>query len=109
MARGDTKPSVSVSDRIVLHLWEQDHQTDHYIVTYDVTRPGIAESCALHPPNVSRAMSELMSREMVSQHSRTVRGENRRQKTSQLTDEGRDLARERIFKLRSTMVLVRSR
>ena len=109
MARGDTKPSVSVSDRIVLHLWEQDHQTDHYIVTYDVTRPGIAESCALHPPNVSRAMSELMSREMVSQHSRTVRGENRRQKTWQLTDEGRDLARERIFKLRSTMVLVRSR
>ena len=109
MARGDAKPNVSVSDRIILHLWEQDHQADHYIVTNDITRSGIAESCALHPPNVSRAMSELMSLDAVSQHSRTVRGEKRRQKTWQLTDVGRELARDRISNLRSTMVLVRSR
>ena len=38
MARGDAKPNVSVSDRIILHLWEQDHQADHYIVTNDITR-----------------------------------------------------------------------
>ena len=92
MARGDAKPNVSVSDRIILHLWEQDHQADHYIVTNDITRSGIAESCALHPPNVSRAMSELMALDAVSQHSRTVRGEKRRQKTWQLTDVGRELA-----------------
>ena len=109
MARGDAKPNVSVSDRIILHLWEQDHQADHYIVTNDITRSGIAESCALHPPNVSRAMSELMSLDAVSQHSRTVRGEKRRQKTWQLTDVGRELARDRISNLRSTTVLVRSR
>ena len=109
MARGDSKPNVSVSDRIILHLWEQDHQADHYIVTQEITRTGIAESCALHPPNVSRAMSELMSIDAVSQQSRNVRGEKRRQKTWQLTDLGRELARERISDLRSTMILLRSR
>ena len=108
MARNDSRPNVPVSDRIMLHLWEQDFQADHYIVTSDVTRSGIAESCALHPPNVSRAMRQLTSQGFISQHSRTVRGDNRKQKTWQLTEEGRELARERISELRSLMVLIRS-
>ena len=109
MARNDSRPNVPVSDRIVLHLWEQDFQADHYTVTSEVTRSGIAESCALHPPNVSRSMRQLISQGYISQHSRSVRGEDRRQKTWQLTDDGRELARERISKLRSLNVLVRSK
>ena len=109
MARNDSRPNVPVSDRIVLHLWEQDFQADHYSVTSDVTRSGIAESCALHPPNVSRAMRQLISQGYISQHSRSVRGDNRRQKTWQLTDDGRELARERISELRSLNILVRSK
>ena len=101
--------SVPVEDRILLHLYEQDHQADHYIVTYDITRLGIAESCAMHPPNVSRAMRLLSSKGLISQHSRTIRGENRRQKTWQLTEEGRNTARRRISKLESAMVLIRSK
>ncbi|MDP7002262.1 MAG: ATP-binding protein [Candidatus Thalassarchaeaceae archaeon] len=108
MTRSDLGPNVPVADRILLHLWEQDHQADHYIVSPDVTRPGIAESCALHPPNVSRAMGDLMSNGLVSEHRRTVRGESRRQKTWQLTEEGRDSARDRISSLRSVMVPIRS-
>ena len=109
MARNDPRPNVPVSDRIVLHLWEQDFQADHYTVTSEVTRSGIAESCALHPPNVSRAMRQLISHGYISQHSRSVRGENRRQKTWQLTDDGRELARERISELRSLNILIRSK
>ena len=109
MARNDSRPNVPVSDRIVLHLWEQDFQADHYSVTSEVTRSGIAESCALHPPNVSRAMRQLISQGYISQHSRSVRGDNRRQKTWQLTDDGRELARERISELRSLNILVRSK
>ena len=109
MARNDSRPNVPVFDRIVLHLWEQDFQADHYSVTSDVTRSGIAESCALHPPNVSRAMRQLISQGYISQHSRSVRGDNRRQKTWQLTDDGRELARERISELRSLNILVRSK
>ena len=109
MARNDSRPNVPVSDRIVLHLWEQDFQADHYSVTSDVTRSGIAESCALHPPNVSRAMRQLISQGYITQHSRSVRGDNRRQKTWQLTDDGRELARERISELRSLNILVRSK
>ncbi len=109
MARNDPRPNVPVSDRIVLHLWEQDFQADHYTVTSEVTRSGIAESCALHPPNVSRAMRQLISHGYISQHSRSVRGETRRQKTWQLTDDGRELARERISELRSLNILIRSK
>ena len=108
MARNDVKVSVAVSDRILLHLWEQDHQADHYLVTHEMTRPGIAEICGLHPPNVSRTMRELMSNGWVTEHTRTVRGDNRRQKTWQLTDEGRAEARDRIERLRSTSILLRS-
>ena len=108
MVRNDARVSVPVSDRILLHLWEQDHQADHYLVTYEMTRPGIAEICALHPPNVSRSMRELMSNDWVTEHTRTVRGDERRQKTWQLTEEGRAEARERIADLRSTQILLRS-
>ena len=109
MARSDARVNVPVADRIILHLWEQDHQADHYLVTTEVTRPGIAESCALHPPNVSRSMSDLMTNGWVSQHTRTVRGEDRRQKTWQLTEDGREAARERIAVLRDFLILIRSR
>ena len=108
MARSDVKVNVPVIDRILLHLWEQDHQADHYLVTHEMTRPGIAEICALHPPNVSRSMRELMSNGWVTEHTRTVRGGDRRQKTWQLTEEGRSEARDRIDELRSTMILLRS-
>lgn len=63
----------------------------------------------MHPPNVSRSMRELMVDGMVSEHTRSIRGEDRRQKTWQLTDEGRGEARERIEALRSTPILLRGR
>ena len=109
VARNDTRPNVSVADRILLHLWEQDHQADHYMVTQEITRSGIAESCALHPPNVSRAVRKLVSLGLISQHTRTVRGENRRQKIWQLTDEGRESVRDRISELKGQLVLIRSK
>ena len=73
MAATDSRVNVSVSDRILAHLWEQDHQADHYLVTFEMTRPGIAEVCALHLPNVSRSMRELISDGLVSEHTRAVR------------------------------------
>lgn len=101
--------TVAVEDRIMLHLWEQDHQADHYMVSGAVTRPGIAENCALHPPNVSRAMRSLLRKGWVSEHTRTIRGEDRRQKTWQLTDAGREEVARRVADLHETPVLVRDR
>ncbi len=109
MTEGIPRVNVPVIDRILLHLWEQDHQADHYLVSNDLTRPGISEVCAMHPPNVSRAMRDLMSDGLVSEHMRTIRGEDRRQKTWQLTDDGRSVARSRILNLRANMVLLRGR
>ena len=109
MVASDARVNVAVSDRIMLHLWEQDHQADHYLVSFDMTRPGIAEVCALHLPNVSRTMRNLVVNGLVSEHTRAVRGDERRQKTWQLTDEGRKEARNRIEKLRSTKILIRDK
>ena len=89
MGEGIPKVNIAVQDRVLLHLLENDNQADRYLVDFSLTRPGIAESCALHPPNVSRTMRVLSKRELVSEHTRNIRGEERRQKTWQLTEEGR--------------------
>ena len=107
MGPPSSKVNIAVAERILLHLWEQDHQADHYLVSREVTRPGIAEICALHPPNVSRTMRELASDGMVSEHTRVVRGDERSQHTSQLSYEGREHIQYRLPELRSTQVLLR--
>ncbi len=109
MNSSDVRVSISVIDRVLLHLWEQDHQADHYLVTYKMTRPGIAEICALHPPNVSRTMRNIVSEGWATEHTRSIRGDNRRQKTWQLTDDGRHEITNRIHILRMTKVLLRGR
>ena len=105
MADKSLRVNIAVNDRILLHLLEQDHLADRYIVTAGITRPGIAEACALHPPNVSRAMRDLLRADLVSEHSRQIRGDNRRQKTWQLTEEGREEMRTRLQTLRTTSLL----
>lgn len=107
MSADDLRVHIAVEDRLLLHLLEQDGQADLYMVSAAVTRPGIAEACALHPPNVSRSMRTMLRNQWVSEHTRTVRGESRRQKTWQLTDGGRDHARARERILGQTQVLIR--
>jgi DNA-binding MarR family transcriptional regulator len=101
------KVSVAVKDRILLHLLEHREHVDRFVVPHAVTRDGIAEACALHPPNVSRAMRTLTRDARVSEHLRSVDGEERRRKTWQLTDTGTRAAEERADALRSTKVLLR--
>ena len=91
----------------MLHLLENDTQADRYFVGPELTRPGIAESCALHPPNVSRTMRDLLKKSMVTEHTRNIKGDDRRQKTWQLTEEGRTKAMLIKQKLSSIMVVIR--
>jgi len=105
---GEGRVTVAVEDRILLHLLEQDDQRDLFMVTAAVTRPGIAEACALHPPNVSRAMRNLLAERHVEEHTRTIRGESRRQKTWQLSEAGRSVARGRRADLAQMQVLMRN-
>jgi hypothetical protein len=107
MAGDLPRVNIAVKDRILLHLLEQDHQADRFVVSIALTRPGIAEACGQHPPNVSRAMRGLLRNRLVSEHSRSIKGDERRQKTWQLTDVGREAARNRLADLSSTKVLVR--
>ncbi|MDP6324957.1 MAG: ATP-binding protein [Candidatus Thalassarchaeaceae archaeon] len=107
MPSNDLRIHIAVEDRLLLHLLEQDEQADLYMVSAAVTRPGIAEACALHPPNVSRSMRTMLRNQWVSEHTRTVRGESRRQKTWQLTEMGRTEAKSRSNTLGITQVLIR--
>ena len=107
MSAGISKVNVPVQDRVMLHLLENDVQADRYFVGPELTRPGIAESCALHPPNVSRTMRDLLKKNMVSEHTRNIKGDDRRQKTWQLTDEGREKVLQIKERLSSTMIVIR--
>ena len=98
--------NIAVKDRIMLHLLEEDEQADRFVVSIAVTRPGIAEACAQHPPNVSRAMRDLLRKRLVSEHTRAIRGDERRQKTWQLTEMGREDAKKTLSSLSSTKVLL---
>jgi len=101
--------NIAVKDRILLHLLNEDEQADRFVVSSALTRPGIAEACAQHPPNVSRAMRTLLRQRHVTEHTRAIRGDDRRQKTWQLTESGRELAKQRVIKLGKTMVLIRDK
>ena len=107
VSAGISKVNIPVQDRVMLHLLENDIQSDRYFVGPELTRPGIAESCALHPPNVSRTMRELLRKNLVSEHTRNIRGDDRRQKTWQLTEDGRNKVTQIKQKLSSIMIVIR--
>lgn len=108
MAGDIPKVNVAARDRVLLHLLANDEWADRYMVPPSLTRPGIAEACAQHPPNVSRTMRDLLREDLVEEHTRSVQGDERRQKTWQLTSSGRSHARQRQAHLDDTKVLVRN-
>ena len=77
------------------------------MVTAALTRKGISESCALHLPNVSRAMKSLHKKGHLEEHTRAIIGEERRQKTWQLSPSGLDIAEEIQAKAKQMEVLIR--
>ena len=108
VSEGLPKVSVAVLDRVLLHLNDHRDQADRYVVGHELTRPGIAEACAQHPPNVSRAMRSLLRDGTVEEHTRSIRGEERRQKTWQLSIEGVVKADERKEVLGEIKILLRN-
>ena len=101
--------NVAVADRILLHLLNHISQVDLHTVTSEITRRGISIACAVHPPNVSRSMRDLVATGIVAQGTRSVRGENRRQKVWYLTSLGMEMATAVKERLSGIPVLVRSR
>ena len=68
MAGEIPKVNVAAKDRVLLHLLANDEWADRYMVPPALTRPGIAEACAQHPPNVSRSMRDLLKEMLVEEH-----------------------------------------
>ena len=76
MAGEIPKVNVAAKDRVLLHLLANDEWADRYMVPPALTRPGIAEACAQHPPNVSRSMRDLLKEMLVEEHTRAVQATN---------------------------------
>ena len=104
-----SKVNIAVADRVLLHLFAHYEQLDQYMVTSDLTRNGIAQACAQHPPNVSRAMKDLLLDGLVEEHSRSIINEDRRKKAWQLTPAGHSTAKRRYNDLAKVKVLLRDK
>ena len=104
-----SKVNIAVADRVLLHLFAHYEQLDQYMVTSDLTRNGIAQACAQHPPNVSRAMKDLLLDGLVEEHSRSIINEDRRKKAWQLTPAGHSTAKRRYNDLAKVKVLLRGK
>ena len=104
-----SKVNVAVADRILLHLLNHHSTVDMHTVNIEITRRGIATACAVHPPNVSRSIRDLVSTGIVMQSTRQVRGETRRQRVWHLTPLGVEMANAIKSRLGETMVLLRDK
>lgn len=104
-----SKVNIAVADRVLLHLYSHYDQLDQYMVTSDLTRNGIAQACAQHPPNVSRSMKDLLLDGLVEEHSRSIINEDRRKKAWQLTPAGYSTAKKRHTELSKVKVLLRDK
>ncbi len=104
-----SKVNVAVADRILLHLLNHHSTVDMHTVNIEITRRGIAMACAVHPPNVSRSIRDLVSTGIAAQSTRQVMGETRRQRVWHLTPLGVEMANAIKSRLGETMVLLRDK
>ena len=107
--RKGPRVSIAVADRILIHLLNHHSQADMHTVSDEITRRGIARACAVHPPNVSRSIRDLLATGIVRQNTCQVRGELKRQRVWHLTPLGLEMATAISHRLGKTMVLLRNK
>ncbi len=83
-----TFPTLTVQDRIVLHLMDYQNFSDKYEVPAQVTQRGIGESIEIAWSNVPRAMKKLVTDGIVEEKSSRIKGDKRKKKAYFLTHKG---------------------
>jgi len=83
-----TFPTLTVQDRIVLHLMDYQNFSDKYEVPAQVTQRGIGESIEIAWSNVPRAMKKLVTDGIVEEKSARIKGDKRKKKAYFLTHKG---------------------
>ena len=80
--------TLTVQDRIVLHLMDYQNFSDKYEVPSQVTQRGIGEAIEIAWSNVPRAMKKLVTDGVVEEKSARIKGDKRKKKAYFLTHKG---------------------
>ncbi|WP_455392958.1 tetratricopeptide repeat protein, partial [[Eubacterium] cellulosolvens] len=82
------KISLTVEEKILIHLIQYTNYYDQWEVPFDVTQEGIAGSIGIARCNVSRAMKKLTGKGFIEEKIAHVKGAERRRKVYFLTPTG---------------------
>jgi tetratricopeptide (TPR) repeat protein/nucleoside-triphosphatase THEP1 len=82
------KISLTVEEKILVHLIQYTNFYDQWEVPFDITQEGIAGSIGIARCNVSRAMKKLTTKAFIEEKIAHVKGAERRRKVYFLTHNG---------------------
>jgi len=99
------KISLTVEEKILIHLIQYMNFYDQWEVPFDITQEGIAGSIGIARCNVSRAMKKLISKGFIEEKIAHVKGADRRRKVYFLTHTGHTPANQ-IYKYLSEYPVV---
>jgi tetratricopeptide (TPR) repeat protein len=88
MAGGERSHSLTIQERIVLHLSAYSSQRDAYSVPREVTQAGIAGALGIRVAHASREVRKLVESALVDERDAAVQGARRHQKAYFLTASG---------------------
>ena len=90
MGEEDQKPipELTVSERILIHLFDHNRSADDYTRPIAVTQEGIAAAIGARRSHISYCLKELDERSFISECLKHIEGGTRRRKAYSLTPEG---------------------
>src|SRR5436190_11772979 len=80
--------TVTVNERLLLHLWECSSNRDVMDAPFALTQEGIAQALGIRVNHVSRAVKALQEQRCVTESTAHVHGESRKRKVYLISHEG---------------------
>ncbi|MDG6225203.1 MAG: hypothetical protein QCI82_06790 [Candidatus Thermoplasmatota archaeon] len=102
------KISLTVDERVILHLMEYSLYEEDYEAPEGMTQAGIASGISVARKHIPRAVNKLMSEGLVASRVSHVKGSKQRKKVYHLTFEGKALSRRIWDALGKKEVIVRT-
>ncbi len=99
--------SLTVDERVILHLYEFIPYEEDFEAPGDITQAGIAKGIGIERKHVPRAVKKLITENLVETRISHVKSGRQRKKVYYLTFEGKALARRIWESLAKKMVIIR--
>jgi ATP/maltotriose-dependent transcriptional regulator MalT/DNA-binding MarR family transcriptional regulator len=102
------KPSLTIKEKILLHLLENSKYEGKFEVPYSLTQDGISEVVGVRRSYVSQTAKELSEKGLLADQLSHVKGEGRRRKAYFLTPSGKSEAKRLCQNIRDCEVILRN-